>query len=374
MNEPGETGKRQSGPSFENAWGTCLLSGVLLYDGESGVATLSPEASQILGFSKDQGSEVPIERLPAGVSNLAREVLASGKPGSGPQLTIPNQHGAGFAHIVALPLKSISNHSAVVVTLHSLSSSGQFVQQIRQLDRLANTGTLAAGMAHEIKNALVAGRTFLDLLLEKNTDAELVEIVRQEMGRIDAIVSRMLRFAATNTRSLKALHLHEGLEHALRLVQPQLTAKSISLERAFRAHPDGTKGDEYELQQAFVNLLLNALEAMSEHGKLTVGTETVALGPDGVWNLRVVIEDTGGGILPEHMDRLFEPFFTTKASGTGLGLAITRRIIEEHGGSISVASRLGQGTTFTVFLPLLLESPGAPLGGFATATLGNIKG
>lgn len=373
MNEPGETGKRQSGPSFENAWGACLLSGVLLYDGKTGVATLSPEASQILGFSKDQGSEVPIERLPAGVSKLAREVLASGKPGSGPPLTIPNQHGAGFAHIVALPLKSIPNNSAVVVTLHSLSSGGRFAQQIRQLDRLANTGTLAAGMAHEIKNALVAGRTFLDLLLEKNTDAELVEIVRQEMGRIDAIVSRMLRFAATNTTSLKALHLHEGLEHALRLVQPQLTAKSISLERAFRAHPDGTKGDEYELQQAFVNLLLNALEAMTEHGKLRVGTETV-LGPDGVRNLRVVIEDTGAGIRPEHMDRLFEPFFTTKASGTGLGLAITRRIIEEHGGSISVASRLGQGTTFTVFLPLLLESPGAPVGVFATATLGNVKG
>jgi signal transduction histidine kinase len=351
MNESGETGQKHSGPAFESALRTCLLSGVLLFNGDTGVATLNQEARQILGLAPDQGPEVLIGSLPAAIANLAREVLASGKPASARQITIPTKHGSSVVHVSALPLKAVSNSTAVL-TLHSLSSSCQFLQQIRQLDRLANTGTLAAGMAHEIKNALVAGRTFLDLLLEKNTDAELVQIVRRETGRIDAIVSRMLRFASTTTASLKALHLHEVLDHALRLVQPQVTSKSIVLERAFRASPDATKGDEYELQQAFVNLLLNALEAMSEKAKLTIGTETTASRTDGAQSLRVVVQDTGAGILPEHMEHLFEPFFTTKESGTGLGLAITRRIIEEHGGSISAASTPGQGTTFTVLLPL----------------------
>jgi signal transduction histidine kinase len=229
-------------------------------------------------------------------------------------------------------------------------------------------------MAHEIKNALVAGRTFLDLLLEKNNDSDLVQVVRRETARIDAIVSRMLRFSGTTGTSLRPLHLHEVLGHALRLVQPQLSNKSISLEQSFRAETDVTRGDEYELQQAFVNLFLNALEAMSTNGRLTVATETLAEGSGGARRLRVLVRDTGTGILPEHMNHLFEPFFTTKDSGTGLGLATTRRIIQEHEGSISVESRPGQGTTFAILLPVVTETGGKQLGGFATAMLGRKPG
>ena len=352
MNEPGEKGQRQSGPGFENALRTCLLSGIILYDLQSATATLSPEARQVLGMPSDAGSEVPVASMPSGISALAREALDGGHIVSARQISISTQQGTRSVHVSAVPLKSMSSSSVVVLTVHALSTTNSFLQQIRQLDRLANTGTLAAGMAHEIKNALVAGRTFLDLLLEKNTDAELVQIVRRETGRIDAIVSRMLRFAAANTTSLALVHLHDVLDHALRLVQPQLNARSIALERAFHATPDTANGDEYELQQAFVNLLLNALEAMSERGKLEVLTTNLN-SSDGSPVLQVVVRDTGSGIKPEHMQHLFEPFFTTKTSGTGLGLAITRRIIEEHSGSITAASTAGQGTTFTVLLPML---------------------
>jgi signal transduction histidine kinase len=373
MNEPGEKGKRQSGPGFENALRACLLSGVLIFDPKTGSATLSPGACQILGLSPGEDSEISIEKLPNKIADLAREALASGKAGSSRQVTIQTKSGLGYALVSAMPRNSAPGNSSVVLSVVSVNPTSPFIQQIRQLDRLANTGTLAAGMAHEIKNALVAGRTFLDLLLEKNADAELVQIVRRENVRIDAIVSRMLRFASNNSTSYKKLHLHEDLDHALRLVQPQLSNKSIQLKRAFEANPDAIQGDEYELQQAFVNLLLNASEAMSEEGTLTVGTETVEAEPEGQRRLQVVIEDTGGGIPPEQMSHLFEPFFTTKASGTGLGLAITQRIIEEHGGSISVASRSGQGTTFTVVLPLLREPSGSQPGSLASAMLGQAK-
>jgi len=364
MNEPGETGQRQSGPGFENALRTCFLSGIVLFDAQSGVATLSPEARQILGMTSEKSAELPLDGLPPGIVGLAREVLSGGKAVSARQITLQAKQGHANVYVSAVPLKSVSIDSAVVLTVHALSTSSPFLQQIRQLDRLANTGTLAAGMAHEIKNALVAGRTFLDLLLEKNTDAELVQIVRRETGRIDAIVSRMLRFAAANSTSLVPLHLHEALDHALRLVQPQLSGKSIALERMFHANPDSIKGDEYELQQAFVNLLLNALEAMSDHGNLRVSTDALS-SPGAAPRVQVTVQDSGTGILPEHMQHLFEPFFTTKAFGTGLGLAITRRIIEEHDGTITAASRPGQGTTFTLLLPLLEQHDTAPPTGLA---------
>lgn len=376
MNEPGETGQVQSGPGFENALRACLVTGVVLVYGDNDLATVTPEACQVLGLPHKQTSEVPLESLPADLVAIARETLASGRPTATQQITVASQQENVKAFVNAVPLQPASGKSGsgVVLTVHGLSSTNPFQRQIRRLDRLANAGTLAAGMAHEIKNALVAGRTFLDLLLEKNSDSDLVQVVRRETARIDAIVSRMLRFSGSTGSSLRPLHLHEVLEHALRLVQPQLTDKSISLEQSFRAEPDVTRGDEYELQQAFVNLFLNALEAMSAEGKLTVATETITEAAGSSRRLRVLIRDTGAGILPEHMSHLFEPFFTTKDSGTGLGLATTRRIVQEHEGAISVESRPGQGTTFAILLPLVPETAGKQLGGFATAMLGRKPG
>jgi len=347
-----------------------MLSGVLVVDPRSGVVSLTPEARQLLGLPAEHPLKTSLEKLPDAVSSLAQEALSSGKPGIARQIEIPGQPGSGFAHINAIPINSPNGDSMVVLTVHGLNPASPFLRQIRQLDRLANTGTLAAGLAHEIKNALVAGRTFLDLLLEKNTDEELVQIVRRENGRIDSIVSRMLRFASVTTPALSTLHVHEVLDHALRLVQPQVSDKSILLDRIFQAKPDTVKGDEYELQQAFVNLVLNALEATSKDGRLTVTTQNASEAATGARQLQIVIKDSGTGIQPEHLSHLFEPFFTTKASGTGLGLAITRRIIQEHGGSISVESHPGDGTMFTVLLPEVEESRIAQQSGFATTMRG----
>jgi two-component system sensor histidine kinase HydH len=212
-------------------------------------------------------------------------------------------------------------------------------------------------MAHEIKNALVAGKTFIDLLLERHQDNELVDIVRREMARIDSIVSRMLNFVGQTKMAFTQVNLHESLEHSLRLAQPQLDSKAILLTRSFLASPEMVEGDDHELQQAFVNLFLNALEAMERNGTLAVATETVSA--DTVVNgstacstqLRVIIRDTGAGIAPQDLERLFEPFFTTKPAGTGLGLPITQRIIHEHHGDIEVESCIGEGTTFRITLP-----------------------
>ena len=237
------------------------------------------------------------------------------------------------------------------------------VQHIRQLERLASLGTMAAGIGHEIRNALVAAKTFFDLLLEKHQDAELTEIVRREINRIDALASQMLRFASPAEPSFCPVHLHEVLDHSLRLLQHQFDSRGIKLERSYAAEADLIGGDDYQLEQAFVNLFLNALEAMSDHGELQIQTAVVS--PEGAGNggknggnqprLRVTIKDTGIGISSQNMEHLFEPFFTTKPNGTGLGLLITKRIIQEHQGEISVKSEPNHGAVFTILLPALKE-------------------
>ena len=222
---------------------------------------------------------------------------------------------------------------------------------MQRLDRLANLGMLSAGMAHEIKNGMVAIKTFVDLLLEKNQDAELGEVVRHELKRINAIATQMLRIAAPNPAAFQTVRVHEVLDHSLRLLQPQISVKLIALKKNCRAATDAVHGDDAQLQQVFMNLLLNAVEAMGPNGTLTITTD-LAAGENGARFLQLQIEDTGVGISPEHLEHLFVPFFTTKRNGTGLGLAISHRIVLEHRGTISVRSAAGQGSVFRLSLPV----------------------
>jgi len=220
------------------------------------------------------------------------------------------------------------------------------------LDRLANFGTLSAGIAHEIKNALVVGKTFFDLLLEKQPDAELVPLVRRELKRIEILVTQMVRYNTPAKPIFSEIHVHQVLNHSLLMVERQLKDKAINLERDYLAGSDQLQGDDFQLEQAFVNLLLNAVDAMGPGGQLSISTRAGYVGatPAG-GQLEISIKDNGIGIAPEHIGKLFDPFFTTKTGGTGLGLPITRQIIEQHGGRINVTSRPHAGTCFQIVLP-----------------------
>jgi signal transduction histidine kinase len=224
-------------------------------------------------------------------------------------------------------------------------------QNLQRLDQLANLGLVAASVAHEIKNGLVAINTFVELLLQKGEDQELSETVRRELRRIDMLVTQMLRFAAPKSAAAATVHVHDLLDHALRLLQHQMSGNLIALHRHYNAVPDTVRGDEAQLQQAFMNLLLNAVEAMGANGELNVATEIVA-GGGGARRMELQIQDTGTGIAPETLPHLFEAFFTTKKNGTGLGLAICHRVIHEHGGDISAHSEPDKGATFNVSLPV----------------------
>jgi two-component system sensor histidine kinase HydH len=360
MNNSAKTLETRESLSFATVLRNHLSCGVMLVDSGKKVGVLTGQARQLLGLDPEQASLPAFEALPAPVQAIVDDTLAAGQAPADREFKMDaGSRGKITLHLSAAPLAPNRKNSGAVVMLSDLTTARQLEARLGQLDRLANMGTLAATMAHEIKNALVAGKTFIDLLLEKNKDAELVEVVRREVARIDAIVSRMLKFSGPGRAEFGEVHLHEVLEHSLRLVEPQLASRFAVLNRSFRADPDLLPGDDYQLQQAFVNLFLNAVEALGENGTLSVTTETCAPAASSLKrsdtvnqpHLRITIKDTGTGILPENMARLFEPFFTTKPHGTGLGLPITRRIILEHRGTLSVESQPGQGTTFQILLP-----------------------
>lgn len=220
---------------------------------------------------------------------------------------------------------------------------------LRRLDQLANLGLVATSVAHEIKNGLVAINTFTGLLLEKSDDREMAGVVQRELQRIDGLVTQMLRLSAPPAASMATVSIHQLLDHSLRLLEHQMKTRLITLRRDYAATPATVRGDGAQLQQAFMNLLLNAVEAVGNDGEIAVRTENGS-GPAGERQLKIFIRDTGPGIAPENLARLFEPFFTTKKNGTGLGLAICQRVAQEHRGSIEVHSGAGS-TTFTIRLP-----------------------
>jgi len=238
------------------------------------------------------------------------------------------------------PGKTTASSPAVAVDLQ---------ENLRRLDRLANLGIVSASVAHEIKNGLTAINTFVEILLEKGEDKEMAEVVRRELKRIDQLVTQMLRFSSPKPTARAAVHVHHVLDHSLRLLEHQMSGRLIVLQRDYQATFDKVHGDESQLQQAFMNLLMNGVEAIGNDGKLTVFTENDT-DLNGRRHLKIHIRDTGPGIPPEHLTRVFEPFFTTKKNGTGLGLAICQRIAQEHSGQVDVQSDVGTGSTFIISL------------------------
>jgi signal transduction histidine kinase len=337
----------------------CLLAGVVAVDSRGQVCAFNLEAESLTGIGALAIIGCSFKLLPSPVQRLIEDTLAAKAAISGRLLVWTADSGRCFelqassAHCVTAQGAS----AGVVVTLNDLASAHRLGLHMQRLDQLAGVGILSASMAHEIKNALVAVNTFAEDLLERNQETEMAALVRRELQRIDAIATQMLKFAGPAKPSFSPIEVHGVLDHCLRLLHSQLEAKQIRLVRSWGAKPDAIQADAYQLEQVAINILLNALAAMNSGGQLLVATEIVVSqqafsGSAPKKQLQVSISDTGVGIAPEHLPRLFEPFFTTKPEGNGLGLAISRRIILEHGGTISVESELGKGTAFRIRLPL----------------------
>ncbi len=235
--------------------------------------------------------------------------------------------------------------------------------QIRRADRLSALGQLSAGLAHEIRNPLGAIKGSAEILQDDyppgHPKAEFFTILLREVDRLNDVVTNFLSFARPAALRFAPVEVPLVLSALEGLVSGKARANRVQIFTSFHAGPSRLMADETLLKQAFLNIMLNALEAMPDGGDLTISTRLVPSREAGgsasagrpEW-LEIVFDDTGPGIAEEHLGRIFDPFFTTKKDGTGLGLAITYRIIEDHHGTIRVFSQHGKGTTFVVRLPL----------------------
>ncbi len=235
--------------------------------------------------------------------------------------------------------------------------------QLVQSEKMAALGRLAASLAHEINNPLQSVQNCLTLTREEMDGSGRPEkldrylgIVESEIDRIGSVVRRMYDFYRPARQEFQLTNLHAVLESVLDLTGKQLQHSGVTVERVWAGDLPGVLANADHLKQVFLNLVLNAIDAMPGGGRLRIRTAPDQ-SPTNEAVARLEFSDTGEGMSPEILAHLFEPFFTTKEGGSGLGLSISYAIIETHRGQISVQSRVGVGTTFTILLPAASTSP-----------------
>jgi signal transduction histidine kinase len=242
--------------------------------------------------------------------------------------------------------------------MSDVSNARSALQQSRRealsAQKLASVGRLAAGVAHEIRNPLVAIKLWLTAIQKKRqADAELLrdlQMISEEITRLDNIVRDFLEFSRPRALNIEPLPLAPLLDETLELVGRRCEEGGIILSRKYPAELPRIMGDGKQLKQVFINLLNNAADAAPKGGEIRVSADYTH-NPDARKMVVVNIQDTGPGMSEDVRQRLFEPFFTTKESGTGLGLCIAAGIMSRHGGRLSLESSGGQGTTFAVWIP-----------------------
>jgi two-component system NtrC family sensor kinase len=359
--------------------------------GPAGRAFLSPRAMLLVGPELEQALD---ELEPAQVAHL-EQLLQPWPPTSAllTPLRIEHQrlgalviYGGTHAHMFIprdLPfVQALANLAAVAIAETSQRERAMLLQrdlaqtqsmhaetqarldaaqaQLLQSAKLAAVGELSASVAHEINNPLYAARNSLYLVEQdlppSAPQRQFLEIAQGELGRIARIITRMRDFYRPARAELEPTSVNDVLLATIELVQTHLRHGQVSVITELADDLPEITAHTDQIRQVFLNLLLNACDAMPNGGTLRITSRERPAGPDQLAAIVVEVEDTGVGISVEHRTHLFEPFYTTKAQGTGLGLAISAHIITQHGGQIDVTSEVGVGTTFTVYLPLLAPS------------------
>jgi len=262
-------------------------------------------------------------------------------------------------NIAMAPLKAPSGQFSMstvgnIIIIEDVTERVHLEEQLQISDKMASVGLLAAGVAHEVNTPLTGISSFTQMLLNgadpDDPRTRMLEKIEQQTFRAAKIVNGLLNLArssVSNTEETAPVDINAVIGDVLALLEPQLVASKIKVRRDLCPSPALVAGLEHKLQQVFLNLFLNARDAMPKGGWLSVGTR--------IENRHVIAEvaDTGSGIPSEHLSRIYDPFFTTKliGKGTGLGLSITYGIVREHEGTLTCQSAIGQGTRFTVSLP-----------------------
>jgi len=361
-------------PSESNGYYLTVLDsvgdGVIVVNRAGLVTLMNPAAEELTGRSRRQTLEVAFSTAFSTEPTLVEMVertASSGVSRSDQDNVVLKSSGRLIpVNATTVPLMQADGETiGVILTLRDMTSIRELEAAVRQADRLSTLGTLAAGLAHEIKNPL-GGVKGAAQLLERELDPEsdLQEYPRvmiRETERIDRIIRQLLELASPRGPRYTPVNLHMVLGDIILLQREAAGSREVSIVTGFDPSIPPLMADEAQLTQVFLNLIRNALEAMTEGGRLTVTSRVLSeyhLGSTEGRNRMVCVEvaDTGPGISVENISKVGTPFFSTKEGGTGLGLAICQKIVADHRGMMKIDSLPGQGTRISVLLPLI-QSP-----------------
>jgi two-component system NtrC family sensor kinase len=285
---------------------------------------------------------------PAGTSTAA----ASGNGSTARGIVVPARFREATLNIAIAPLVSKDQQRiGRLIIFDDITDRAELEQRLVQADKLSSIGLLAAGVAHEVNTPLAVISTYAQMLAKQVADDSqkslILDKIAKQTFRASEIVNSLLNFSRTSTTSFGEVNLNRVIQETLSLLEHQLHKAGIQIQSHLESDLPPVQGNAGKLQQVFLNLFLNARDAMAGGGTLEVRTWSEGAG------VKAEVLDTGPGIAPEHIHRIYDPFFTTKAArkGTGLGLSVTYGIIQEHGGSIEVSNRLTGGASFRLELP-----------------------
>jgi PAS domain S-box-containing protein len=339
-----------------------IESGVISVDADGTITLFNHAAERMIGLGTKEIKGGPVRRLPATLAAQLEATLNDGKPRLHLETTLPDTRGRLTPVVSSTTALRDQNGvvQGVVVVFSDLTRLKELEGEKRRAERLASLGALAAGIAHEIKNPLVAIRTFAELLPERFTETDFREefsrVVVREIERMDALAARLRSLATPPTQQIIPLDLRVPIEETLSLLRVQMEQARITVKRTYEGELPSIYGDPAQLKQLSLNIFMNALAAMAPGGELSI-----RLAPRdafGSQTLVVQIMDTGTGIPEELMGQIFDPFVTTKPGGSGLGLSICRGIADAHRASIRARNNPGgKGTTITIEFPVVQPIP-----------------
>ncbi|HWR58578.1 MAG TPA: PAS domain S-box protein, partial [Thermodesulfovibrionales bacterium] len=271
------------------------------------------------------------------------------------ELSHRRKDGAVFPVEISAGLLEAGNHRYILAFDRDVTERKEAAEALQRVEQLKVVGELAAGLAHEIKNPLTGMKAAMEVLSEEavmpEEDRQVLVKVVGEIKRIESLLKDLLSFARPPSPQFTPVDINGVLDMALAFSFHDSSlsgkAKAINIAHNFDERVPETMADPMQLQQVFMNIFLNAADAMAGEGTLTVTTDYEEMND----SIRITISDTGTGIDGKAMDSIFKPFFTTKPKGTGLGLAITKRLIEQHGGAINVHNNADKGATFVISIP-----------------------
>jgi two-component system, sporulation sensor kinase E len=337
-----------------------MESGVVVVNHDSVISVVNEAAARMLGMQAIDLVGQPLDQLtPCGLGLPLLDTLIQNRVYTNHEATLLVRSGQTLPVVLSTSILHGENGQpgGAILAAHDLSKIKALEEEKRRIERLASIGAFMSGIAHEIKNPLVAIKTLAELLPEQYDDEEFrdtfTKVTLNEVERIDALVRRLRSLSSSPTVPLHPINVTVPLEETLSLISGELMRRHITVVRDYQSPLPPILGDHDQLKQVFVNLCLNGVEAMHMGGTLKVTVTSPGIYDALPGEVSVQIGDTGPGIPAEHLATIFDPFFTLKEEGTGLGLAICRGIIDYHRGAISAANGSeGSGAIFTVKLPV----------------------